>query len=121
MLKRIVTLIILIPVAIVLIVLSVANRQQVTLALNPFNPADTVLSLSGPFFMFLLVALMVGMVLGSAATWFRQGRYRARARSKSKEAAKWHTEADRLKASPPTQPAKPTALTGPDSARSASS
>lgn len=121
MLKRIVTLIVLIPVAIVLIVLSVANRQDVTLALNPFDPADRVLSVSGPFFMFLFIAVMAGMVLGSAATWIRQGKYRAKARSKSREAAKWHTEADRLKAGPPAQQSAQSsapALAGPGSGRS---
>ena len=42
MVKRIVNVLVLIPVAIVLIVLSVANRQAVTLALNPFRPGETL-------------------------------------------------------------------------------
>jgi uncharacterized integral membrane protein len=98
MVKRIISLLVLVPVAIVLIVLSVANRQMVTLALNPFDRSDQVLSLSLPFFVFLFLAVIVGMIVGSLATWLNQGKHRARARSSKKEAVKWHKEADRLKA-----------------------
>lgn len=98
MIKRFVALTILVPLGIVLIMLSVANRQAVTLSLNPFEPSDPVLSLTAPFFVFLFVALMAGMIIGSLATWFKQGKHRSKARIKTNEAAKWHTEADRQKA-----------------------
>lgn len=35
MFKKLINIVVLVPVAIILIVLSVANRQSVTLALNP--------------------------------------------------------------------------------------
>ncbi len=73
-LKKIVTLVILVPLGILLIVLSVANRQTVTLALNPFRPEDTVLSLTAPFFLFLMLSLILGMLIGSLATWWTQGK-----------------------------------------------
>jgi uncharacterized integral membrane protein len=95
MTRKLINLIILVPVAIVLIVLSVANRSVVTLALNPFDPGDPVLSVSAPFFVFLFLSLMIGMVVGSLATWFRQGRYRKKARREAREAVRWHTEADK--------------------------
>jgi len=98
MIKRIIALAILVPLGIVLIMLSVANRQAVTLALNPFEPADSVLSVTLPFFVFLFAALIAGMIIGSLATWFKQGKHRKEARVKSREAVKWHTEADREKA-----------------------
>ncbi|RWX76814.1 DUF1049 domain-containing protein [Neorhizobium lilium] len=89
-LKRILTLVIFVPLGIVLVVLAVANRQMVTLALNPFRPEDSVLSLSAPFFLFLLLAILLGMAIGSAATWWSQGRYRRQARIEAREAVKWH-------------------------------
>ncbi|WP_394691050.1 LapA family protein [Hoeflea sp.] len=98
MIKRIVALAILVPTAIVLVMLSVANRGAVTLALNPFDPADSVLSVTLPFFVFLFASLIIGMVIGSLATWFKQGKHRKRARVNANEAVKWHTEADREKA-----------------------
>ena len=57
-------LIILVPIAVLLIFLSVANRHIVTLALNPFQPDDAVMSLSLPLFIFLFAALIVGLLLG---------------------------------------------------------
>ena len=95
MIKRIVKVVILIPVAIVLIVLSVANRQPVTLAFNPFRPEDSVLSVTAPFFVYLFLAVIFGLVIGSLATWFTQGKYRKRARVEASEAVKWHTEAEK--------------------------
>jgi uncharacterized protein HemY len=91
-LKRILTLVVFVPLGIVLVVLAVANRQMVTLALNPFRPDDSVLSLSAPFFLFLFLVLLLGMAIGSAATWWSQGRYRRQARIEAKEAVKWHNE-----------------------------
>lgn len=101
MVKRIFSLLVLVPIAIVLVVLSVANRQSVTLALNPFDASDDVLSVSAPFFVFLFAALILGMVIGSVATWVKQGKYRTRARTHEREAVKWQSEADRLKAGTP--------------------
>jgi H+/Cl- antiporter ClcA len=95
MTRKLINFLILAPIAIVLIVLSVANREVVTLALNPFEPSDSLLSLSAPFFIFLFVAFMLGMIAGSLATWFKQGKYRKKARVEAKEAVKWHTEADK--------------------------
>ena len=95
MVKRIVNVVILIPVAIVLIVLSVANRQPVTLALNPFRPEDSVLSATAPFFVYLFLATIFGLVVGALATWFAQGKYRKRARIEANEAVKWHSEAEK--------------------------
>lgn len=95
MMKKLVNIVVLVPIAIVLIVLSVANRQTVTLALNPFDPADSVLSASAPFFVFLFLAVIFGMIIGSLVTWLGQGKYRKRARNEAHEAVKWHAEAEK--------------------------
>lgn len=91
MTRRILFVIIVVPVAIVLIALAVANREIVAFTLNPFNPGDPALTVSGPLFAFLFAALALGVVIGGCATWLRQGRYRRIARERSREA-------DRLKA-----------------------
>ncbi|MDB5523709.1 MAG: putative transrane protein [Rhizobium sp.] len=95
MIMRFVKLIIFVPIAILLIVLSVANRHAVTVALNPFRPEDNVIALTLPLFVLLLVVLMIGVVLGSVATWISQGRHRKRARDEAHEARKWRDEAGR--------------------------
>lgn len=97
MLKKIINIVVLAPIGIVLIVLSVANRQPVRLALNPFRPEDTVLSMTAPFFVYLFLALILGIVLGAVATWISQHKYRKQARTEASEAVKWQTEADKQK------------------------
>lgn len=97
MLSKLMNLVILIPLAVVLIILSVANRHGVTLAFNPFRPEDQVLSITAPFFVFIFLAVILGVIIGSLATWFTQGKYRKRARSEARMASKWQVEADRHK------------------------
>jgi uncharacterized integral membrane protein len=102
-LKRIITLAIFVPLGIVLVVLAVANRQTVTLALNPFRPEDSVLSVDAPLFLFLFLAVLIGMVVGSAVTWWGQGRHRKQARVEAREAIKWQSE-HKAAAAPRTAP-----------------
>lgn len=97
MLKKLVNVLLVVPLAVILIVMSVANRERVTLAFNPFQPDDSVLSLTAPFFVFLFLAVALGILIGSAATWFSQGKYRKRARHEARAATKWQAEADRHK------------------------
>ena len=97
MTRKIVNIVILVPVAVILVVLSVANREWVRFALNPFNPDDKVLSVTAPFFVYLFTALIVGMLIGAFATWLNQGKYRKRARKEAREAVRWHAEADKQK------------------------
>lgn len=97
MTRKIINVVILVPVAVILIVLSVANREWIPFALNPFNPGDKVLSVSAPFFVFLFAAFIIGMLIGSFATWLNQGKYRKRARKEAREAVRWQAEADKQK------------------------
>ncbi|TCT00551.1 lipopolysaccharide assembly protein LapA domain-containing protein [Aquabacter spiritensis] len=77
---RILSLIIGIPLAILVVALAVANRRPVTLSFDPFNPDTTALAVSLPLFGVIFAALILGVVLGGAAAWLRQGRYRREAR-----------------------------------------
>lgn len=88
MLNRLVTVVILIPLAIVLIALAVANRAPAEFTLDPFNPGNPALTVSAPLFVLLFCALVLGLLLGSVATWFRQGRYRRIARRHPDEIAR---------------------------------
>lgn len=80
MLNRFVTVVIFIPLAIVLIALAVANRGLVAFTIDPFNPGNPGLTLSLPLFVLLFAALVLGIIIGSVVTWWRQGRYRKAAR-----------------------------------------
>ncbi len=82
MLNRFLTIAVFIPLAIVLIALAVANRAPVDFTLDPFNPGNPGLTVTMPLFVYLFAALVLGLVIGSMATWFRQGRYRKQARKR---------------------------------------
>ena len=82
MLNRFLTIAVFIPLAIVLIALAVANRAPVDFTLDPFNPGNPGLTVAMPLFVYLFAALVLGLVIGSMATWFRQGRYRKQARKR---------------------------------------
>jgi len=94
--RRIVWLLIALPAGFLLVTLAVVNRHDVRLVLDPFNPETPVISLVAPFYVYLFVTLLIGVVLGGIATWLSQARWRRSARSQGKAAARWQAEADRL-------------------------
>jgi hypothetical protein len=95
--RRLILFVFTIPVAIVLIALSVANRAPVVATLDPFNPGNPVLSYSLPLFVIVLAALIIGVVLGSLLTWLNQGKHRNRARLEAGRADAIKREADAIK------------------------
>jgi uncharacterized integral membrane protein len=84
MIPRLVILLVLVPIAAILIALAVANRVPTPFTIDPFNPGNPALTLVLPLFVWLFAALVVGMAVGSLATWIRQGRYRRMARDSSR-------------------------------------
>jgi len=86
MLNRFMLVAIVVPLAIILVALAVANRGPAFFTLDPFNPGNPALTLQLPLFVLLFIALVVGMITGSLATWFKQGRYRKMARQRGQEA-----------------------------------
>lgn len=94
--KRIITLLIAFPLALILIAIAVTNRHNVAMILDPFTPDDPALTLNFPFYAYLIGALIAGVVLGGAATWIGQSGWRRAARSHAERAARFEAEADRL-------------------------
>ena len=99
MLNRLVLIVVFVPLAIVLIALAVANRELVALTFDPFHPGNPALTLKLPLFVFLFLALLVGVLIGGAATWFRQGRFRKLARQRAQEVRSLRNAA--VRAAPP--------------------
>lgn len=93
--KRLIAILILLPVAIVLVSLAVANRGVITLALDPFSPQEPALAVQVPLFVVIFGALLAGILIGGFMAWLKQGRHRKAARDKGYEARKWRMEADR--------------------------
>ncbi len=91
--KKFVYLIVGIPAAILLIVLSVANRQDAIFRLDPFNAVDPAVSVTLPFFVFLFLAFLAGVVIGGTVSWFSQGKVRRTARQEKARASQLEQEA----------------------------
>lgn len=85
MTNRLLTLIIAVPLAVILIVLCVANRAAVSIVLDPFNSENAALTYTAPLFLWLLGTLLCGIVIGGSVIWFTQRRYRKLARSRQAE------------------------------------
>lgn len=83
-------------VAIVLVSLAVANRHAVRLVLDPFNPQSPVIFTELPFYVYLFTMLIAGVLLGGAATWISQGKWRRLVRIRTQESMRWKGEAERL-------------------------
>lgn len=97
MMKRLTTLLIILPIGIIVVALAVANRQAVSLAMPPYINDEPFLSVSLPLFAVIFASILVGMVIGSCATWFKQGRFRKAARDGKVEATKSAFEAEKQK------------------------
>jgi uncharacterized integral membrane protein len=97
MIRRIVTALILVPLAIVLVTFAVANRQTVVVSLDPFDQAHPALAVALPLFALILALLIVGVIVGGVAAWLRQSKWRRAARLAEAEARELRAEVDRLK------------------------
>ena len=86
---------VLIPIALLLIIFAVANRQIVTFTLDPFG--DTTLAFSLPLFVLAFIFIILGVVTGGVATWLRQHKWRRAAHQLDRELAAVRSERDTLK------------------------
>jgi uncharacterized integral membrane protein len=97
MIRRIATALILVPLALAIVMFAVSNRAAVTLAFDPFGAEPPMLSFSMPLFLVLLTALIVGVVVGGAAAWSRQRKWRRRARRHAADLKEARAETEALR------------------------
>ena len=98
MMRTLLTAVVLVPLGVLILLFALANRQWITVSLDPFAAQDPAVAVSLPVFFVVLFALMAGVVIGGAATWLSQAKWR--------RAARRHRAALRrvLSESPPTKP-----------------
>jgi uncharacterized integral membrane protein len=78
--RKLVTALILVPLAAVMVMFAVANRGIVTVSFDPFDAAHPAFALQMPLFVLIFVLVGLGVVIGGVAAWLRQHKWRARAR-----------------------------------------
>jgi uncharacterized integral membrane protein len=80
MVRKILTTLIAVPLAILLAVFMIANRHKVTVSLDPFGSDAPSLSATLPLFVIMLICLLAGVIAGGTAAWLNQSRWRRAAR-----------------------------------------
>jgi uncharacterized integral membrane protein len=105
--RRIVTVLVLVPFALAFTVFALANRQAVVVSFDPFEPAQPAYTLTLPLFGLILALMIGGVLLGGIAAWLRQGKWRRAARLAQGEARDLRAEVDRLKRHAGEVPAAP--------------
>jgi uncharacterized integral membrane protein len=91
--RKLVWILIVLPLAIVLVALAVANRGAVDLVLDPIGRRFAV---SMPLFVLIFAAFACGLIVGGFATWLGQGKWRKTARSRRREAYDLRQQTGRL-------------------------
>jgi hypothetical protein len=97
MIRKIVFVVVLAPLAIVIVAICVANKGPVTVSLDPFSAADPAVVLHPRLFVLALVLLTVGVLIGGFAAWLRQGKWRRAARLRDADLRAARNEVDRLR------------------------
>ncbi|MBY0532487.1 MAG: LapA family protein [Xanthobacteraceae bacterium] len=90
--RKLLRWLVLVPLAVLLVLLAVANRAPVTLSLDPFSREAPAFAFTLPLFVALLLAVAVGVVIGGIAAGIGRLRWRYRARKAEREAEKLTAE-----------------------------
>ncbi len=80
MIRKIVSAVIIVPLAALIIAFAVANRQLVTVSFDPFSQTNPAYAATLPLFVMIFVLVILGVVVGGVAAWLRQSKWRRAAR-----------------------------------------
>jgi uncharacterized integral membrane protein len=105
--RKIVTGIILVPLAIVIIAFAVANRQMVTVSFDPFSSASPAYAATLPLFVLIFILLIVGVIIGGVAAWIGQAKWRRGHRRLDDEVRQLRSEVDTIEARMAMRPQPP--------------
>jgi Lipopolysaccharide assembly protein A domain len=97
---RVVKAIVVVPLALVILVLAVANRADVVLVLDPFGFYEPLTNIAIPLYILLFIVAGLGVVAGGFGAWWSQRAARERARFFEREAIVLREELDQLRKLP---------------------
>jgi uncharacterized integral membrane protein len=89
--------VILVPIGVLLMLFALANRQWTSVSLDPFSSEPPALAIHLPLFLIILLTLMLGVIVGGVAAWFRQRKWRRAARRLDAELREARAEAEAWK------------------------
>lgn len=99
---RFIKALILLPVAVAVVLLAVANRSPVTVSLDPFSGDAPEFAIQTPLFAVIFAAVIAGVLIGGTATWIAQGKHRRARRRFKREIVYLRQEAERLRTQIPS-------------------
>jgi uncharacterized integral membrane protein len=97
MLRKIVTAIIVIPLAAAIVAFAVANRQTVTVSFDPFSTTAPAYAATLPLFAVIFSFLILGVLTGGIAAWIRQSKWRRAARKLEAEVRALQAEQEAIR------------------------
>jgi uncharacterized integral membrane protein len=97
MVRKIVTVLILLPLAVIVIALAVANRQSVVISFDPFDQGHPAFAPTLPLYQLMLLLVIAGVVIGGIAAWLRQAKWRRAARLADAQLREARAEVERLR------------------------
>ena len=89
--------IVILPVALIVVLLAIANRAPVVFSLDPFERGAPEFAFSVPLYALLLGALALGVLIGGTGSWLAAGRQRRKGRASRREVSRLQQETDRLR------------------------
>ncbi len=85
---RFIRLTLLAVITLVILALAVANRQSVPLYIDVLAKRDVEHAIEAPLFFIIFVSLFAGVLIGAAAMWMGQARWRRQAKARAAEVQK---------------------------------
>jgi len=95
--RNLIAALIFVPLTVLIIALEEANRQIVTVSLDPFNAEHPAASMTLPLYELIIVLLIAGVLIGGIAAWLRHARWRRIARRLKREAGALRSEIEEFK------------------------
>ncbi len=89
---------VLLPAAILVVLLAVANQAPVQVSLDPFSQEAPEFATRLPLYAVIFAAVIVGVVIGGTASWLAQAKHRRARRHYRREARHLKSETERMRA-----------------------
>jgi uncharacterized integral membrane protein len=90
--RKVLSWILLAPLATLALLFALANRRWVTISLDPFSQDAPAYALDLPLFIVIFSALILGVLIGGIAVWFGRLRWQMAAHRAEREAARLRAE-----------------------------
>jgi uncharacterized integral membrane protein len=97
MLRKIVAVVVLVPLVVVLVAFAVVNRHAVTISFDPFSSVSPAYAVTLPLFVAIFSALIFGVLVGGFAAWLRQGKWRRMVRRLDTDVRLLHQELETIR------------------------